>query len=157
MPRIKGTTDAQSKFLRAFHTSPDGPAPADWPSPAVLRRWLRHPEFLRAFNSLQSTVRAQADFQLRAASASAIRSLATLLAAAPNAESQKQFKTLCDFVRLAHQRERFAPQSLPAPPTPVAELKAMLRSAKRYLDGPGILKMIEAGEFLNPKTRRVAA
>jgi len=33
MPRITGTTDAQTTFLRAFRHNPTGPAPADWPTP----------------------------------------------------------------------------------------------------------------------------
>lgn len=66
MPRIPETTDAQSTFLRAFRT-PAGPS--QWPAPAILRRWLRQPPFLRAMNSLLETLRFQSDFQLGIAAA----------------------------------------------------------------------------------------
>jgi hypothetical protein len=41
MPRIAGTSDAQSRVLRTFHTCPGGPPPDQWPSPTIFRRWLR--------------------------------------------------------------------------------------------------------------------
>ncbi|MGA2499465.1 MAG: hypothetical protein ABSH20_17125, partial [Tepidisphaeraceae bacterium] len=42
-----------------------------WPAPAILRRWLRQPPFLRALNSLLETLRFQSDFQLATAAVNA--------------------------------------------------------------------------------------
>src|SRR6266511_4049039 len=41
MPDIKGTTRAQTIFLRAFRDNPLGPPPDAWPTPAVLDRGER--------------------------------------------------------------------------------------------------------------------
>src|SRR4051794_11489520 len=76
MSNENGTTRAQTKFLRAFRTHPFGPPPDAWPSPAILRRWLRRPGFHRAFLDLRTAIRMQADFQLAAASAQAAHQLA---------------------------------------------------------------------------------
>jgi hypothetical protein len=105
MPRITGTTDAQSTFLRAFRHDPAGPAPADWPHPAVLRRWLRRPAFLTALNSLHQTLRFQIDFHLATAAARA--------AAAFTAQPQLTTQDFNRLLRLAHLRERFASTTQP--------------------------------------------
>ena len=64
MPDIPNTTRAQTIFLRAFRTNPGGPPPSLWPTPAILRKWLRRPGFLRALNSILDTLRFQSDFHL---------------------------------------------------------------------------------------------
>jgi hypothetical protein len=102
MPDITGTTRAQTLFLRAFHTSPTGPAPADWPSPAILRKWLRKPAFRRALATIQETLQFQSDFQLsRAANAAARRLLAD--------DAELTTHDLGRLLRLAHLRQRFSP------------------------------------------------
>ena len=113
MPRIRGTTNAQTKFLRAFRTDPHGPSVDKWPSPAVLRRWLRRPGFCDAMASIRDAMRYQADFQLLAASASAAHGLHTSISAGePEA---KRMKVMGDLLKLAHVRQRFAPEEPPRP------------------------------------------
>ena len=110
MPRIAGTTDAQSTFLRAFRRNPAGPAPADWPHPAVLRRWLRRPAFLAALNSLHQTLRFQVDFHLATAAARA--------AAAFTAQPEFTTQDFNRLLRLAHLRDRFPSTTQPSFATP---------------------------------------
>jgi len=101
MSNITGTTRAQTLFLRAFRTSPTGPKPADWPSPAVLRKWLRKPAFRRALATIQETLRFQSDFQLASAATTAARKLLTDDAALTTHD-------LGRLLRLAHLRQRYA-------------------------------------------------
>ena len=61
MPRIDGTTNAQTTFLRAFRNNPAGPPPDEWPAPAVLRRWLRRPCFQQALTTLREVLRFRAE------------------------------------------------------------------------------------------------
>jgi len=110
MPRITGTTDAQTTFLRAFRHNPTGPAPADWPTPTILRRWLRRPAFLAALNSLHQTLRFQVDFHLATAAARA--------AAAFTAQPELTTQDLSRLLRLAHLRDRFASTTHPNFATP---------------------------------------
>ena len=67
MPRIPGTTNRQSAFLRALRTHLDGPPPELWPSPAILRKWLRREPFRRALDSIRDTLTYQTDFALASA------------------------------------------------------------------------------------------
>jgi DNA-directed RNA polymerase specialized sigma24 family protein len=113
MPRIPGTTNAQTTFLRAFRSNPAGPPPADWPTPSLLRRWLRRPAFCRALDSLQRAHRFRADFLLTTAATHAAERLndqAGALADDP--------RRLAELLRLAHVRHRFAdtPATPAAPP-----------------------------------------
>jgi hypothetical protein len=59
MPRIPNTTNRQSAFLRALSKNPTGLPKDQWPSPAILRRWLRKPGFRAAFETLRATLAAQ--------------------------------------------------------------------------------------------------
>jgi hypothetical protein len=115
MPRIKGTTDAQSSFLRSF-AKPDGPR--QWPTPAVLRRWLRKPGFLQAMRSLKKAIRYQSDFQLLIASAQAAtemeRSVGNLDSDGHSSQP-RQLQAMANLIKLVHLRERHAP------PEPKAE------------------------------------
>jgi hypothetical protein len=115
MPRITGTTDTQTKFLRSFRTSPFGPGVEDWPSAAILRRWLRKPAFVAALRSLQTAMRCQADFQLLSAAAAGAHVLHTSITAGNSDDSHKQIKAMSGLLKLAHLREKFASQSLPKP------------------------------------------
>ena len=113
MPRIPGTNDTQSSFLRAFKTSPTGPAPDQWPSPAILGRWLRRPTFARALQSLLAALRFQSDFQLASAATHAANRIASSSAQHPDATIQDLERLL----RLAHLRQRVpaAPDVAPSP------------------------------------------
>ena len=110
MPDIPNTTRAQTIFLRAFRTNPGGPPPSLWPTPAILRKWLRRPGFLRALNSILDTLRFQSDFHL----ANAATHASAQLLAPPNESPDNpppdlaSFKPLESILRLAHLRQRFA-------------------------------------------------
>jgi hypothetical protein len=117
MPNIPGTSRAQTTFLRLFRDNPAGPPAADWPSPAILRKWLRHDAFRRALDTLRDTLQFQADFQIaRAASLAATR----LAAAGDSAGdlSSADLKKLAELLRIAHLRHRFpTPLQLHSPAT----------------------------------------
>ena len=132
MPRIPGTNDAQSFFLRAFSQNPSGPAPADWPNAARLRKWLRRKTFRRAFLAIQNTHRLRSDLHLSAASAQAGQSLESLTAnnALANttdpssiANCKSQIANATTILRLSHLRQRFPN---PADPDPIANCKSQL-------------------------------
>jgi hypothetical protein len=109
MPRIKGTTSTMNTFLRAFREHPAGPPPEQWPTPAILRRWLRRPAFQRALVSLRKVLQFRAEFHLAAAAANAAQSLH----ATPTQDSElstqdsRCHKRLIDLLRLSHLRQRF--------------------------------------------------
>jgi hypothetical protein len=122
MPRVTGTTNAQSAFLRSFR---DNATPA-WPAPAILRRWLRRPEFRAALRSVRDTIRYQTDFQLVTAAGQATQ----LLAADPAASDVARLAAL---LRLAHLRQRFpADPAEPASPATFA-LRAETAKTPAYL------------------------
>src|SRR5689334_6790628 len=104
MPDIKGTTRAQTLFLRAFRKSATGPAPQDWPSVTVLRRWLRKPAFKTALDSLRETLRFQADFQLALGASQAVQELRSPASATFTPDEMKK---RLDLLRHAHLRQRF--------------------------------------------------
>ncbi|HEY7119391.1 MAG TPA: hypothetical protein VH475_22560 [Tepidisphaeraceae bacterium] len=109
MSNIAGTTRAQTSFLRAFRNNPAGPAPTDWPSPAILRRWLRRPAFRRALQSVQDVLSFQADFHLTVAATDAARKLIAADPASP-ALNHQDVRQLTQLLRLAHLRQRFPAQ-----------------------------------------------
>jgi len=113
MPRIRGETDAASSFLRAFRKNPHGPPPDKWPAPAILRRWLRRPSFRAAFNSLQETLRLQADFHLSTAANRAAIKLDSIATDPFDAELRTQHSALSTLLRLSHLRQRFSPHDKP--------------------------------------------
>ena len=123
MPRITGTNNRQSKFLRAFLKNPAGPPHDAWPSPVILRRWLKNPNFQHALNQIQHAYRLQADLELSAASASATALLKLALNpdSDPQIENQKsKIENSLRLLRLSHVRQRFpvAPVGpAPAPPS----------------------------------------
>src|SRR5438128_2395873 len=80
MPRIDGTTDAQSFFLRAFLKDPLGPEAKDWPAPAILDKWLTRPKFLRGLARVIHGHHFRSDLHLAAAADSAAQSLELLTA-----------------------------------------------------------------------------
>jgi hypothetical protein len=112
MTPIPGTTRAQTVFLRAFRTNPAGPAHADWPTPAILRRWLRRPAFAAALKSLRNTFRFQVDFHLASAAAHAAQQLTQ------HSELSTQH---CSLLRLAHLRQRFPAKNSVASPATFAQ------------------------------------
>jgi hypothetical protein len=102
MPRIPGTTNAQTTFLRAFRKNPLGPPPDQWPSAARLRCWLRRSGFRRALQSLEQTLRVRADFLLTTAATRAADHLTNNTATV--ADDPKRHLEL---LRLLHVRQRF--------------------------------------------------
>jgi hypothetical protein len=122
MPRIPGTNDRQTTFLRAFRNNPSGPPPESWPSPAILRRWLRRPAFRAALDSLRQTLQFQSDFHLAAAASAAVQSLA-----APDAPASSA-RRLENLLRLAHLRQRFTSQQAIPEPEPLPEPKSKSKS-----------------------------
>jgi hypothetical protein len=123
MPRVKGTTsNCQSAFLRAFCRGLAGPAPHEWPSPAILRKWLRKDGFRKALLSLRGTIRFERNLHILAASLHGARNLHD--AVHPRTKSRKlpahTHKASTDLLRLTHQppaptkprvRTRPAPES----------------------------------------------
>src|SRR5688500_524868 len=67
MPRIKGTTDAQSAFLRKLRNDPTGMPAEDWPSAVKMRRWMRRKGFRKALTQVWRVLQVQADLQLMGA------------------------------------------------------------------------------------------
>jgi len=117
----QSSTRAQKLFLQAFRDDPAGPGPAQWPSPAILQRWLEDEEFRTTLNQYRDAMRFQSDFHLTAAATSAAKSIHSTVApssdpAAPQPDPTKNLKSLTDLLRLSHIRQRFTAQ--PAPDSP---------------------------------------
>lgn len=129
MPRIHDTTNRQSAFLRALSRNPTGLPKDQWPSPTVLRRWLRKPGFRAALETLRATLAAQTDLQLAYA---ASRTAAALNEPAPSAADDPKQSSLAlrrsrlalDLLKFAHLRATFAP---PAPPPAVKTAEHALK------------------------------
>jgi hypothetical protein len=122
MTHIKGTTRAQTAFLRSFRKNPAGPPLADWPSPIILRRWLRRRAFRTALESIQQTLQFQADFHLAIAAAKTAQKLTTQ----PQDASPKNQDLA--ILRLSHQRQqRPAHFNLQSPARP-----ALYNSSDRF-------------------------
>jgi len=128
MTYLKGTTKAQTIFLRAFAKNPYGPPPDQWPSPVVLRRWLKRPGFCGAMNSILRALRYQADFHLTAAAASGAHMLHGTVHGGKVDEVRKQIESLTHLLRMAHIRHRFA-DPLPDPEPRGIDLIGFLRTA----------------------------
>jgi hypothetical protein len=127
MPDIKGTNRAQTLFLRSFRKSPTGPAPEDWPSITLLRRWLRKPAFRTALDSLREALRFHADFQLTIGASRAAQTLG-----APQ-QSAEDVKKLSELLRHAHLRQRFPSEAKLASPATFKlrdEIEDLEQSAK---------------------------
>ena len=114
MTHIKGTTRAQTVFLRAFVKHPGGPPADQWPSPVILRRWLKRPGFCGAMNSILRTLRYQADFHLTAAAASGAYVLHGTVSGGDVEQLRKKIEALTQLLRMSHIRHRFA-DPLPEP------------------------------------------
>jgi hypothetical protein len=117
MPRIRGTTDAQSSFLRALAKSELGPGKKPWPSAVVMRRWLRKPGFIAAMRRVRQAMRYQADFQLYSSAASAAHRMQSIVCEQGGEIEPKLLAALSSLLKLAHVRERFAV------PDPKAEMR----------------------------------
>ena len=130
MPDIKGTNRAQTLFLRSFRRSPTGPAPEDWPSITLLRRWLRKPAFKAALDSIREALRFHAEFYLTIGASRAAQTLGTAQQAALNSDD---VKTLSELLRHAHLRQRFPTEAKLASPATFKlrdEIKHLEESAK---------------------------
>jgi len=100
MSNINGTTRHQTLFLRAFRTHESGPPHEMWPSPSILRKWLRKPAFIRSLRSVQEALRFQTDFHL----SNAAKQAAKKLSAEDSALTTQDLNRL---LRHAHLRQRF--------------------------------------------------
>ena len=105
MPRIPGTTNRQSAFLRALRTHLDGPPQELWPSPTILRKWLRRDGFRRALDSIRDTLTYQTDFALASAASKAARKYLAASATTDQPPTHQDTLALSRLLRLAHQRE----------------------------------------------------
>jgi len=114
MPRIPGTTNAQSKFLRAFYHHPAGPAKKSWPSPSILRRWLSKPSFRAALAQVKDNCRHRAHVQLSFSTFKAAHIIAqSFNDPSPSIEAQKsKLKNALSLLQLDHGRQRFISRSL---------------------------------------------
>jgi hypothetical protein len=116
MPNVTGTSRAQTLFLRAFHTHQNGPPAELWPSPAILRRWLRRPAFRSALESVLAALRYQTDFHLAVAACHTARMIAD---GAALGEIENTPPKPDQLLKLNHLRQRFpgqpTPSALPAP------------------------------------------
>ena len=126
MPDFKGTTRAQTIFLRKFVKHPGGPPASEWPSPVVLRRWLKRRGFCGAMNSILRSMRYTADFHLTAAAASGANLLHSSVDSGDPAEARKQIESLIALLRMSHIRHRFA-EPLPRPRPRGTDIIAVLR------------------------------
>lgn len=104
-------TRAQKLFLQTLIQNPAGPAPQDWPSPAIFRRWLRSPHFRQALESVRQANIVLTDFALSQAAASAATSLAdSLLTPHDNPDYQipwQSFQSILAILKQQHIRSRF--------------------------------------------------
>jgi len=127
MPRVQGTTNAQTSFLRSLRKQ-SGDLPAgDWPAAVVMRRWLRRPGFRAAMQSIQHALAFQIDMQLSAAAAEAAVALRNFGAPANGqATGGRDVVALLRIVRQAHLRQRFTtsfgPPQEAAPAASTAEV-----------------------------------
>ena len=128
MPDIRGTSRAQTLFLRAFRKNPSGPPPEEWPSPVVLRRWLKRRGFCGAMNSILRALRYQADFHLTAAAASGAHLLHGAVHGGDVHEVRRNIESLIHLLRMSHIRHRFA-EPLPQPEPRMTDWIAQLRMA----------------------------
>jgi len=128
MPNIKGTTKAQTLFLRGFRKHPSGPPADEWPSPVILRRWLKRPGFCGAMNSILRAMRYQADFHLTASAASGANLLHGAVQGGDVIETRKHIEALIHLLRMNHIRQRFA-EPLPDPEPTDRQLIQILRES----------------------------
>lgn len=126
MPDLKGTTRAQTLFLRAFAKHPHGPPADQWPSPVILRRWLKRPGFCGAMNSILRSLRYMADFHITAAAASGSHLLHGTIQGGDVDAVRKKIESLIQLMRMAHIRHRFA-EPLPKPEPRGFDLIGLLR------------------------------
>jgi hypothetical protein len=110
MPNLPGTTNKQTLFLRAFRNHESGPPPEMWPSPSILRKWLRKPGFIKALRSVQEALRFQTDFHLTNAAKEAARKFSAQ-------DSGLSTQDLNRLLRHAHLRQRFPAADQHAEPT----------------------------------------
>ena len=155
MTTLKGTTRAQTFFLRSIKTSASGTLEAKWPSPVILRRWLRKPGFLSAMRSVRAALWYQADFQLLAAAAAAAQELQSTVAGGNFEEQARQLAALGNLIKLAHLRQRFASASDPQPMHRTAEIMSFLRSAHPSVTVQQALDYLDRIEGRKPDTDAV--
>jgi hypothetical protein len=121
-PRI-GLTESQTSFLRRFRDNPLGPPLDQWPSAAVLLRWLRGKKFRYAMQEVRDALRFQADLHLASAAARAAGALqdgvgagATQDQGEQSQERARHVHALVGLLRLSHMRTRYTVDPPPPPP-----------------------------------------
>jgi len=149
MTTMKGTTRAQTIFLRSLKADPLGTAGVKWPSPVILRRWIRKPGFLAAMRSMRAALWYQADFQLLAAATAAAEALQTTVAGGDYEQQTRQLAALGNLIKLAHLRQRFASSSEPQPIQRTGEIMNFLRSVHPNATVKDALDFLDRAE--NPK------
>jgi hypothetical protein len=155
MPDIKDTTRAQTKFLRAFLKEPFGPGVEDWPTAAVLRRWLRKPGFVVAMKRVREAIRYQADFQLLSAAGAASHHLHTTLTGGDLEGRRQEVQAMSALLKLSHLRERFAPPEPKSMPRD-GELMSMLRGFHRDATVGDVLDWVDSNSDAEPQEEQAA-
>src|SRR5690349_1074151 len=100
MSDIPNTTRAQTRFLRTLRKNPTSFPTDHWPSPLLLRRWLRKPAFRKALNRLLNALHYEADLQLACATTHAALQLNTALRS-----TAADLPILLATLRLSHLRQ----------------------------------------------------
>ncbi|HRK31278.1 MAG TPA: hypothetical protein PLD59_09390 [Tepidisphaeraceae bacterium] len=173
MPRLPGTTNAQTSFLRSLRDQTGNHLPTDWPSAVVMRRWLRRPGFRAAIQSIQNALAVQADLQLSAAAAEAAAKLRDVVAPNTTQSGDDQPESdptpthdvagLLRILRSAHLRQRFvrsaaAEQPDAAPPAiPIERIveQAAKLDPRRYHDMLQILKELKPDQPVSDAIRQI--
>ena len=144
MPRIPGTTNEQSAFLRAILKNPDGPPPELWPRPAIWRRWIKRDTFRAAMDSLRDALQYETDLHLAYAARNAARAMN--LASASFSKSEDRPETPADAAPLDPTQSKIETQksTIPNPPqskteTPKSKIPHTESPHRRCLD---ILKLV---------------
>jgi len=101
----------QKEFLKKMREHPHGLPTSEWPKATALRRWMRHPGFRRAIESIRHTLQIQTDLHLLSAAAHASTGLAAILAPgdpeSPKespADAKASIASHVQLLRLAHWR-----------------------------------------------------
>ena len=115
MPRIPGTTNEQSAFLRAILKNPDGPPAELWPRPAIWRRWIKRDTFRAAMDSLRDALQYETDLHLAYAARNAARAMN--IASASSSKSEDRPETPADAAPLDPSQSKIETQksTIPTP------------------------------------------
>ncbi|HZZ44775.1 MAG TPA: hypothetical protein VFE58_17695 [Tepidisphaeraceae bacterium] len=108
MPDIRNTTRAQTRFLRMLRRS-DGSYPVEhWPSPLLLRRWLKRDAFREALDDILEALHLQSDLHLARATVRAANDLPDTLFSAPETH-----RAHLSTIRLSHYHRNSVRRTTP--------------------------------------------